>query len=292
MSYAAPQAVTRRRSNERWIVAAAASVAVLALVVEGAVALYGWGVANRRIQDTDHAISTAIAHQDALNDAFADIGANFQWLNSSNPPAQIRPLADQFVQTWHVDGETISTDDTQLAGMQRRLGDQPWLTFPSRDRLAQAKTRVTHARKALSQVGTIASDLEKDGQFLQKYADAANDLIGAAAAVKASNAEEYGADLSKLVADAGAALPLADGPGLPPEIHALMSALYNFAKDTRTAVLELAAGTTTKAEATKVLNSDLAALEAVSTARVPDEIDAYFKPYVDEYRAEASAASH
>ncbi len=255
----------------------------------------GSSVANDEIRSADRAISSAIANQSSMDDAFDEIGADFQWLGGTNgnfPPEQLRPLADNFERTWRVEHETVSTDDATLAHVEGGLDRMGWLTYFSRGKLDAARARTVHGRKALALLATLSADLVQDGQFLRSDADAFADVIALDQAVNARDLITSAEVLSRLEGDSANAVRLSTAPGLPAVVQALMQALQKFAQDVRVFFNAIDRHDRSAAlSATDAVMADSAQIGALDVSQVPAAIDAFYAPMLATYRSEARSAT-
>lgn len=291
-AYAPPPAPTGG-SGLRTIIVAGVLVAVIVIGLVGYAAV-GYAFAQTRISNADKALNTVISHQNQLNDAFKAIDTNFTSLSTSANfnPTQAKGVVDQFVSTSQGAGRTIDQDDSSLAAASGGLNDQRWLTVVSRGNLDHESARITHARKALSNARTVANDYVLDGQFLQAFMNVLIDLDKLDTQASASDFAGAQTTLATMKTDAGKAVQLSSAPGLPQEMHALMVDMQTLTNDFGTLLTAAQAGddaAVTNAEQT--LQTDANKISSYNFDSLGAQIDAYYKPLVDGFNSEMSAAT-
>ncbi len=186
----------------------------------------------------------------------------------------------------------VESDNARLEAAAAKLRDMQWLTLFSHGSLDHASERIAHAQKALAAAKAITSDFALDGQFFQAFASA---LVDVGNFSSESNAKDSAAAISTallLKSDVEKALPLSTAPGLPTEVHRYMVAFETVTADLQVAFNAALAGdqgafNTAKAK----LDSDGAALDAITMSNVDSEMKAFYQPNVSAYRAELQLAS-
>lgn len=266
-------------------------VIVVAVVGYGAV---GYAYAQTRISNADRALNTVISHQNRLNDAFKAIDANFSSLSTSSnfDPTKARTAVDHFVTTSQAAGATIDEDDASLASASNGLNDQRWLTVVSRGNLDHEAARIAHARKALNDARTVAGDYVLDGQFLQAFMTVLVDLDKLDTQATAGDYAGAQTTLTAMKADTDKAIQLSGAPGLPQEIHSLtvdmQTLTADFGKLVTAAQASDDAGITS---AEQSLQADASKIGSYNFDTLGAKIDAYYKPLVDGFNSEMSAAT-
>ena len=272
------------------------AVVIIAIVLIGIISygVAGFAYAQTRVGNADRALNTVISHQNTLNTTFKDIDTKFNGLSSSSTfdPKQARTLVDQFVANATSAGATVGQDDASLVSAKASLGQQQWLTVLSRDNLDKEAARIDHARKALSSAKTLAADYVQDGRFLQYFLDAASDLdtLGA----QSANADLAGAKatLTTMKTHVDKALQLSTAPGLPPELHSLIVDFESLVTDFGKLLDAAAAGDNaaiTSAETRVQTDADM--ISKYNFTTIGTEIDAFYKPMVDEFNSEMALAT-
>jgi hypothetical protein len=277
----------------RTTIIAAVVIVILVIGIIG-YAVIGLAYAQTRVGNADKTLSTVISHQNTLNTTFKDIDTKFNGLSSSasSDPKQARTLVDQFVANATSAGTTVGQDDSSLVSARAGLGEQQWLTVVARGNLDREAGRIDHARRALSSAKIVASDYVLDGQFLLAFLDVATDINAFGAQSATADLAGAKATLTIMKTHVDAALQLSAGPGLPSELHALMtdfeSLVTDFGKllDAAAAGDDAAitsAGASVQADASKISTYKL---DTIST-----EIDTFYKPLVDDFNAEMAKAT-
>ena len=292
-AYAPPPPAPTGGSGLRTIIVAGVLAAVIVIGLVGYAAV-GYAFAQTRISNADKALNTVISHQNQLNDAFKAIDTNFTSLSTSTNfnPTQAKGVVDQFVSTSQGAGRTIDQDDSSLASAGGGLNDQRWLTVVSRGNLDHESARITHARKALSNARTVANDYVLDGQFLQAFMNVLIDLDKLDTQASASDFAGAQTTLATMKTDAAKAVQLSSAPGLPQEMHALMVDMQTLTNDFGTLLTAAQAGddaAVTNAEQT--LQTDANKISSYNFDNLGAQIDAYYKPLVDGFNSEMSAAT-
>lgn len=272
-----------------------ATVVIVVLVI-GIIgyAVTGLAYAQTRVGNADKTLGTVISHQNTLNTTFKDIDTKFNGLSSGSTfdPKQARTLVDQFVANATSAGTTVDQDDSSLVTARAGLGEQQWLTVVARSSLDREAGRIDHARKALSSARIVANDYVQDGQFLQAFLDAASDLdtLGA----QSANADLAGAKstLTTMKTHVEKALQLSTGPGLPGELHALMTDFESLVTDFGKLLDAAAAGNDTAiTSAESSVQTDANKISKYNFDTISTEIDGFYKPLVDDFNAEMARAT-
>ena len=272
------------------------AIVVVVIVVIGIIgyAVTGLAFAQTRVGNADKTLNSVISHQNSLNSTFKDIDTKFNGLSSSSTfdPKQARTLVDQFVASATSAGTTVADDDTSLVSARAALGEQQWLTVVARGNLDKEAGRIDHARNALSNARIVAADYVLDGQFLQAFLDAATDLdtLGA----QSANADLAGArtTLTTMKTHVDKALQLSSGPGLPSELHALMTDFQSLVTDFGKLLDAAAAGddgAIISAEAS--VQTDAGNMSKYNFDTISTEIDKFYKPLVDGFNSEMAKAA-
>jgi hypothetical protein len=271
------------------------AIVVIAIVVIGIIgyAVTGLAYAQTRVGSADRTLSTVISHQNSLNTTFKGIDVSATGLNSTTfDPQRARTLLDEFVANANLAGTTIDKDDAALVSARASLGEQKWLTMVARGSLDHEAARIDHARKALSMAKTIAADYAQVGEFWQALIGAYSDGQTVGNQIATADLAGAKATLTSTKTHADKALQLSSGPGLPPEVHALMVDFEALVADVGRLLDAVAAADDTaivstenqlQADATKVAGYDFTKIEA--------ETKAYYQPLVDSFNAEMARAA-
>ena len=272
------------------------SIVIIVIVVIGIIgyAVTGFAYAQTRVGNADKTLNTVISHQNSLNTTFKEIDSKFNGLSSSPTfdPKQARTLVDQFVANATSAGTTIDQDNASLVTAKASLGEQQWLTTFARGNLDKESARIDHAGKALSSAKIVAADYVKDGQFLQAFLDAATDLdtLGA----QSATADLTGAKttLANMKTHVDKGLELSSAPGLPAELHALMTDFESLITDFGKLLDAAAAGNDAAVMSAETsVQADADKIGKYSFDTIGTEIDSFYKPLVDGFNAEMAKAT-
>lgn len=257
-------------------------------------AVTGLAYAATRISTVDRTLNTVVSHQNDLNATFKEIDTRFSALGTSSTfsPQQARSVVDQFVSSAQGAGKTVDEDDASLAAASARLSEQQWLTGFSRGNIDKESKRIAHARQALSSARTIAADYVLDGQFMRAFLDTVIDLdlLGKASA----NGDLAGAKttLTTMKTHVDKALQLSTAPGLPLELHDYMVDFQNLVSDFGKLLNAAEANDSTGfATYDKAVTDDANKMGGYSFEKMSAAIAAFYKPLIDAYNAEMTAAT-
>jgi len=239
--------------------------------------IVGYSVASilytgHRVAEAEGTLNAVVSHQNSLNGTFGNIDAQLSMLNTSGKfdSQQALMLVELSIQNSNVATRTVEADDRSLNTAAGDMRVAQWLSVMERGDLDRESSRVAHARAALAIARVVAADQALDGQFWHAlYAGLADysaySATSSPAALKSSSAEvAYAAQMS------------AYAPGLPDDLRALMTDLQVFLADT--------------ARDTSVAG-DLNRIAAYNIDTIGGEIDAFYRPMIDRYNSELSAAT-
>ncbi|HVH62340.1 MAG TPA: hypothetical protein VNA65_01940 [Candidatus Dormibacteraeota bacterium] len=291
---AAPRspALHARRSRRGTITA----IALFALIVIG---ILGYGVAGTvyaasRISTADRALNSVISHQNQLNTTFRSIDAQSATLKSGGNfnVTQAEALIDQFVASSVAAGKTIDQDDNALASSSVGLNDNRWLTAFSRTSLDRESARIVHARKALSFAKTVAADYVLDGHFWRALYRALGDLDQLGAQNAGGDVTGAKATVVTMKSDVDGALQLSSAPGLPPEMHSLMVDFQTLTVDFGKLLdADLANDDAAIMSAEQLVQSDGNKISSYDFDKIGNEINDFYKTYVDGFNSEMAKAT-
>lgn len=273
-----------------------AVVVIIAVVMVGIIgyAVVGFAYTSGRVAAADRGLNTVVSHQNSLNTTFKDIDTKFSGLNNGSTfdAVQAKALMSQFVANAQAAGITVDKDDASLIAALSSLDDQKWLTVLSRGSLDKEKSRIDHARKALADAKTVAADYVQDGQFLQAFIDAATDLDTLGSQSSSSDLTGAKATLATMKTHVDKALQLSSAPGLPTELHSLMvdfeSLVANFGKLLDAVAAGNVAAITTSESAAE---ADANKISAYNFDTIGTQIDAFYKPLLDDFNSEMAKAT-
>jgi hypothetical protein len=291
--YGAPVAAAPAR-NMRPVIIAVAIVVVLLVVVIGYAAA-GFAFATSRIDSARSSYNAVVAHQNSITDTVNSFNSKFTTTSTSTTTADLkadRSLLDQVVTKSQAAGATITSDDASLAKAQSSLTDNSWLTVLSRSSLDNYSAKIGHERKALSDAKILTADYVQMGTFYQSFFDAVIDLDNVGTKTSANDFAGAAADVSTMKADLGKALAASSAPGLPPEIHAFVVDFQTFATDIGGLLTAVNAGDVSTAQSLSAkVQADVTKLDAYDFTKIGNEIDAYYKPTIDDFNSEISKAN-
>ena len=291
--YGAPVAAAPAR-NMRPIITAVAVIVVLLVVVIGYAAA-GFAFATSRIDSARNSYNAVVAHQNSITDTVNSFNSKFTTTSTTTTTADLkadRSLLDQVVSKSQAAGTTISSDDASLATAQSSLTDNSWLTVFSRSSLDNYSAKIGHERKALADAKVLTADYVQVGTFYQSFFDAVIDLDNVGTKTTANDFAGAAADVSTLKADLAKALAASSAPGLPPEVHAFVVDFQAFATDIAGLLAAVNSGDVSSAQSlsTKV-DADVTKLDSYDFTKIGNEIDAYYKPTIDDFNSEISKAN-
>lgn len=288
-----PPQQTAAGAGLRTIILAAVLVAVIVIALVGYAAI-GFAYSQTRISNADRSLNTVISHQNQLNTTFHEIDTNFTSLSTSSTfnPTAARNVVNQFVSASQNAGKTVDQDDASLATASSGLNDQGWLTVVNRGNVDRESNRIKHARAALADARSVSADYVLDGQYLQAFMDVLVDLDKLSTQSSAADLTGAQNTLTTMKVHVDKAVQLSTAPGLPPELHALTVDLQtlttDFGKLVTAAQASDDAGVT--AAETSVQN-DANKISSYNFDTMSSEIDAFYKPMIDGFNSEMSAAT-
>jgi hypothetical protein len=286
----------RRRGLSRGLRRAIVAVLIVVIVAAGVIGYAVAGVADgqARISTANKSLNTVVSHQNTLNTTFHDLDSKFNGLSgdATSDPAQARTLMDQFVASATAAGVSIDQDDASLVKARSNLYAKMWLTALSRSNLDREAARIDHARKALAAAKAVAGDYVQDGHFLQSFIDAAVDLELLSTQAGSADVASAEATLATMQADVAKALQLSTGPGLPPELHALMLDFKILGTDFGKLLAAAGAGDEAAlATAEAAVGADASKLNSYDFNKIGAEINAFYQPMIDGFNAEMALAT-
>ena len=291
--FGAPVAAAPPR-NMRPIITAVAIIVVLLVVVIGYAAA-GFAFATSRIDSARSSYNAVVAHQNSITDTVNSFNSKFTTTSTSTTTADLkadRALLDQVVSKSQSAGATISSDDASLAAAQSSLTDNSWLTVFSKSSLDNYSAKIAHERKALADAKILTADYVQMGTFYQSFFDAVIDLDSVGTKTSASDFAGAAADVSTMKADLAKALAASGAPGLPPEVHAFVMDFQTFATDIGGLLAAVNAGDVSSAQSLSAkVQADVTKLDSYDFTKIGNEIDAYYKPTIDDFNSEISKAN-
>ncbi len=271
------------------------AVAVVGILLIAIILYAGSGIVYSTvlIASADRTLNTVVSHQNSLSASFNEIDNEVTALNgSANFDAkQAVALVDRSVAGSQLAVQTIDQDDVTLASTERTIDGSRWLTLIAHSSVDRETARLTHARNALAAAHTIATDEVLDGHFWRSLYTALADLDtlnsqsgGDATTVKTA--------LDTLKHDVDQAASQSTAPGLPVDLHNLMTDLQTFVSDYGKQLDAQAAGDDAGVAQYQVsLDADRTKLGAYDIDKIGMEIDAFYKPLIVRFNSEIAAAT-
>ncbi|MGH7762860.1 MAG: hypothetical protein ACREOM_00385 [Candidatus Dormibacteraceae bacterium] len=272
------------------------AVVIIAIVIIGIIGygVTGYAYATTRVANADRTLNTVVSHENNLNTTFKNIDTEFNSLgaNTTFNPLEARAVADQFVLGATRATTAVKQDDASLVTASSSLHAQSWLTLFSRTMLDKESSRIVHARTALADARSLAADYVQDGQFLEAFLDSAADLDTLAGQTSNSDLSGASATLTTMKTHVDKALQLSSAPGLPADLHALMTDFETLVADFGNLVTDAQANndSAVSADAAKV-QADSDRISSHNYDKISADIDTYYKPLVDDFNSEMAAAA-
>jgi hypothetical protein len=271
-------------------------VAVLGILIIGVILYAGAGIVYAGVltSSTERTLGTVVSHQNSLNTSFNEIDNEVSALNGSGTfnPQQAVALVDKSVANSQIATTTINQDDHSLASAQGQLAASHWLTLVGHSSIDRETVRVQHARNALAAARTIAADQMLDGQFWHSLYTVLSELDTLNNQAAGGDLTSAKTTLTKLQADATLGVQQSTSPGLPSDLHSLMSDLQTFVTDFGKQLdAQIAGDDATVAQDESVIDSDRAKLGSYDVDKIGTEIDAFYKPLIDRFNSEIAAAT-
>ncbi len=266
------------------------------MLIIGLIGYAGAGIvySATRVANAERTLNTVVSHQNTLNSTFSDINTQLSSLSSSSAfnSQQAIVLVDKSVANSELATQTINQDDASLSAAATRLNENAWLTMVGRGSLDREATRIGHARKALDAARTIAADEGLDGHFWHALYAGLADLTTLNMQSGAGDFAAAKSTLGTMKTDVDQATQLSTAPGLPAELHDLMSDLQTFVSDYGTQFdAQIAGDAASVAVYQAVVQADLTKISKYDIDKIGSEIDAFYKPLIDRFNTEIAAAT-
>jgi len=271
-------------------------IVAIAILIIGIIGYAGVGVvySTVRVARAERSLNIVVSHQNTLNATFTDINSQLGALNKGTAfnPQQALALVDRSVSNSELAAKTIGDDDASMSSVQVTLKDKEWLTIVGRGSLDRESNRVGHARNALAAARTIAADQVLDGRFWRALYAGISDLTAVNSQSGAGDLTAAKSTLATMKTHLDEAAGLSTSPGLPAELHNLMSDFQTFVSDYGKQLdAQLAGDDATVAAYQSTIQADLAKITAYDIDKIGTEIDAFYKPMIDRFNAEIAAAT-
>ena len=272
------------------------TIVVICVLIIGIIGYAGVSVLYTafRVNAAERTVVAVVSHQNNLNVTFAEIDSQVSALNGSAAfdSEQALTLVDRSIAGSRAAVQSIDKDDASLRREQDNLRAMPWLSLTSRDGVERAASKIGHARSALAIARTVAAYELLDGQFWRALYAGLADFTTLSTQASAGDIAGARVTLAKMKGEIDSATGLASAPGLPFEMRALMADLQKFAADFGKKLEAMAANDYEAAlDAEAVVESDASKIATYDIDKIGGEIDAFYKPMIDRYNAELSAAT-
>ncbi|TMD27038.1 MAG: hypothetical protein E6I92_07620 [Chloroflexi bacterium] len=272
------------------------TIVVICVLIIGIIGYAGVSVLYTafRVNAAERTVVAVVSHQNNLNVTFAEIDSQVSALNGSAAfdSEQALTLVDRSIAGSRAAVQSIDKDDASLRREQDNLRAMLWLSLTSRDGVERAASKIGYARSALAIARTVAAYELLDGQFWHALYAGLADFTTLSTQASAGDIAGARVTLAKMKGEIDSATGLASAPGLPFEMRALMADLQKFAADFGKKLEAMAANDYEAAlDAEAVVESDASKIATYDIDKIGGEIDAFYKPMIDRYNAELSAAT-
>jgi hypothetical protein len=290
-----PPAAARPARSMRPLIAVVVAVIVVIVAVIG-YAVAGYAYSQSRLNSARNEYNSVVDHQNKLTDAVNSLGNKLTGTNVVNAPsADIKSdqaLVTQLIsQSQDAQGQ-IQTDQAMLDKADADLKANSWLTVISKSEIDKSTTRIGHLSKALADAKTITADYVQIGNFYAAFLDMAADFDTVGNTAGSTDITAMGAAIQKLKTDVAKAISLDKAPGLPPELDTFLKNTQAFANDVSNLLNASASGDSAAYDAAlSAGNADIAKLDAFDFTKMGNEIDAFYKPMIDDYNSEVGKAN-
>ena len=271
-------------------------ITVIGILIIGVIGYAGVGLvlSATRVSSAEHTLNTVVSHQNTLNSTFGDINSQLDALRSGSAfnPQQALVLVDRSVSNSELATKTINDDEASLNTASSQLEGIGWLTMVGRGSLDRETTRIGHARNALAAARTIATDEVQDGHFWHALYAGLADLTTLNSQVGAGDLTAAKTTLATMKSDVDQAARLSRSPGLPSELHDLMTDFQTFVGDFGQQIDAQIAGDDASVAMYQVsVRADQARIGAYDIDKIGTEITAFYQPLIDSFNAEIAAAT-
>jgi Tfp pilus assembly protein PilX len=275
------------------------AIIAIVLVVLIVIAIIGYAVAGyaageSRVSAADKSLNAVVSDQNKLTKTFKEIDTKFTGLSTGTnfDAAQAKTLLGQFIADSQDATKTVVRDQASLTASSTKLDELQWLTTIDKGNINKAHARLDHAQKALASAKIVSDDYVQDGQFLQSFMDVILDLDKLSASASASDLAGAKAVVATLKTHVDAATQQSTAPGLPTQMHALMvdfqTLTSDFGKLLDAAIAGDETGLTTYSDK---LQTDVTKLGTYNFDQMGSDVTAFYKPYIDTFNSEMSAAT-
>jgi hypothetical protein len=269
---------------------------VLGILILGIIGYAGTGIvySGALVANSEHTLDTVVSHQNSLNTSFSEISTQLSTLGTSSTfSAQAAiTLVDKSVSNSELATRTINQDDASLSSVETKLGGSRWLTLIGRSSLDHESAKIRHARNALAAARIIAADEVLDGHFWHSLYTALGDLDTLNKQSGAGDLTSARTTLKGMQTDANQAVQQSTSPGLPADLRDLMVDLQTFVTDYGKQLdAQLAGDDASVAAYQSSVEADLTKIGAYDIDKIGTEIDAFYRPLIDQFNSEIAAAT-
>jgi len=268
---------------------------VLGILIIGIIGYAGTGIvyAGFMVASADRTLNTVVSHENDFSKSFNEITTEHKALTGSsfNPKDEVA-LADKSVTSSQLAAQTIDEDDATLASAGRGLEGSRWLTAVSRSSLDRESTRIGHLRNSLAAGRTIAAAGVVDGHFWHSVYSALADLDLLSSQAGSGDFPSARTTLTTMKADVDQAVQQPASPSLPADLRQLVIQLQTLVGDYGKQLdAQIAGDDATVAAQQAALDADRTKLASYDMDQVGSEIDAFYKPLIDQFNSEIAAAT-
>ena len=272
------------------------AIVLIALIVIAIIgyAVVGYAAGESRVSAAEKSLNAVVSDQNKLTNTFKEIDTKFQGVNTGSnfDAAQAKTLLGQFISDSQDATNTVVKDQTSLTAASTKLDQQQWLTAIDKGNINKAHARIDHAQKALASAKVVSDDYVQDGQFLQSFMDVILDLDKLSASASASDLPGAKAVVATLKTHVDTATRLSTAPGLPTQMHALMVDFQTLTSDFGRLIDSAIAGDETGLTTySDKLQADVTKLGTYNFDQMGSDVTAFYKPYIDNFNSEMSAAT-
>jgi hypothetical protein len=269
---------------------------VLGILLIGIILYAGSGVVYSTLltAGADRTLNTVVSHENSVSASFNEIDNEVSALNGNanfDPGAAVA-LVDRSVANSELATATINQDDASLASLQRDIASSRWLTVVAHTTLDRQSARIAHARNALAAARLIAADEGQDGHFWRSLYSALADLDTLINQDGSGDYTTAKTTLTTLKTDVDQATRQSTAPGLPADLHNLMTDMQTFVSDYGKQLdAQVAQDDSSVAQYQASLDADRTKLGAYNVDQIGSEIDAFYKPLILRFNTEIAAAT-
>jgi hypothetical protein len=269
---------------------------ILGTLIIGVIAYAGTGIvySGAQVADAERTLNAVVSHQNSLTTSFNEIHSEVAALNGGSTfnSQQALALVDKSVADAQAAIQTINQDDASLRSIERQLDGGRWLTAVGRSSVDRESARIGHARNALSAAKAIKTDEVLDGTFWHSLYSALAELDMVNTQNSTGDYVSARSTLTTMKDDVDHALQQSTSPGLPADLHNLMSDMQTFVSDYGHQLDAQLAGDAASVAADQAsLDTDRTKISSYDIDKIGTEIDAFYEPLIDRFNSEMSAAT-